>query len=605
MIKKVINAGWTEDMPKYLKKRVLPTNIIALTVAIVIGIPFTIITYIYFPSLVLLPLSGGVLCGGILLINHLGGIRYSRVLLSLVPISLGAAYNAFLSGPNDDPLPSLYLIELSFALIPFIVFDIKERGFMIFSVLISTTIILTFPITRDWVHADYDSTLLRSGWIASLTSLLAILGEFSFVMGVLIISHGSEKETEQSRREAEEQNSRLLAQQEDNVRKTQALEEAQTEEKKRQWISDGLSLISEVVRRVENQESVFDKLILTTVKYLEANQGGLFVIDRDEENTQIRLAACYAYERKKYIEKTIAPGEGLIGQAFLEKEPTYLTDIPADYVRITSGLGKANPSALLIMPMKVNDVVEGILEVASFREFAEHEIEFLDKAGEIIASHVQTQRMMQETQQLLVQAKEQSEELQATEEEMRQNMEEMQATQESADRSQRRVQAIFDSATDGIVLLTDRGHVEMFNPAAEHIFGYRAEEMEGQSFEKLFVPPSDSSDGVLTSLLTVGQQQMVEARRKNGQLFSAELRVQESQVGSQRVFVGSIRDLTQDERTKANEELMQERIRKIEKQAYERLSKLREKYKGQLAERDQQIEALQAGPTSGPSEISN
>ncbi len=89
--------------------------------------------------------------------------------------------------------------------------------------------------------------------------------------------------------------------------------------------------------------------------------------------------------------------------------------------------------------------------------------------------------------------------------------------------------------------------------------------------------------------------QTVEAQRKNGEVFSAELRMQESQVGNQRVLIGIIRDLTQDERQKANENLMRDRIQEIEQKAYERLTKLREKFKGQLAERDQQIEELKAG----------
>ncbi len=243
------------------------------------------------------------------------------------------------------------------------------------------------------------------------------------------------KESEQSRIAAETQNGKLLAQQEENVRKTQALEEAQTEEKRRQWVNEGLNQILQAIRQVENHESIFDELIVTTVKYLKANQGGLFVVDRHEEDTHIRLATCYAYERKKFVTKTIAPGEGLIGQVFLEKQYTYLTDIPANYVRITSGLGEATPTALLIVPLIINEVVEGILEIASFQKFAEHEIEFLEKAGEVIASYIQSQRMMLETQQLLQQAREQSEELQATEEEMRQNMEEMQATHEQHERS--------------------------------------------------------------------------------------------------------------------------------------------------------------------------
>src|SRR5690606_41854967 len=102
----------------------------------------------------------------------------------------------------------------------------------------------------------------------------------------------------------------------------------------------------------------------------------------------LELFGCYAYDKKRYVEKTIAPGQGLVGQTYLEKSTNYLTKIPPNYVNITSGLGEATPNCLVIVPLKFNDIVEGILEIASFKPFQQHEIEFLQKIGAIIDSDI-------------------------------------------------------------------------------------------------------------------------------------------------------------------------------------------------------------------------
>jgi hypothetical protein len=69
------------------------------------------------------------------------------------------------------------------------------------------------------------------------------------------------------------------------------------------------------------------------------------------------MQACYAFNRSKHITQRILPGDGLIGQAFLEKETVYLKDVPDQFVRITSGLGEANPRHVLIVPLKMNETI--------------------------------------------------------------------------------------------------------------------------------------------------------------------------------------------------------------------------------------------------------
>jgi GAF domain-containing protein len=114
-----------------------------------------------------------------------------------------------------------------------------------------------------------------------------------------------------------------------------------------------------------------------------------------------------------------------------------MTSIPQNYIRITSGLGDAPPSSLLIVPLLVNQHVMGVIEIASFNVFATHEIDFVKKLAESIGATIASVRVNERTRGLLEASQYQAEELKAAEEEMRQNMEELAATQEEMHRKEK------------------------------------------------------------------------------------------------------------------------------------------------------------------------
>ena len=286
----------------------------------------------------------------------------------------------------------------------------------------------------------------------------------------------------------EDQLGHSLVEMRDSLKKAKEEEEKRkTEDEKRRWANEGLAKFADILRQNnDNLEELSYTIIKNLVEYLDANQGGLFLLnDEDNENIVYELKAAYAYSRKKHLEKHIKPGEGLLGNCALEKKTIYMTELPEDYINITSGLGGANPKSLLIVPLKTEEEVLGVVEIASFNKLEKYQIEFVEKVAESIASTISSVRINLKTSELLEKSQQQAEEMSAQEEEMRQNMEELQATQEESARREGELKSYME-AIDSLFLKAELDldmNILEVNDIFSQTLEYSQDEIKGNSLE--------------------------------------------------------------------------------------------------------------------------
>lgn len=277
-----------------------------------------------------------------------------------------------------------------------------------------------------------------------------------------------------------------LLQMRDNLRLSS---EREQEEK---FTTIGITKVGDIVRQYGNDTTLLaDEFIKGIVKYAHLNQGGLFLLEGEGHDAYLNLAACYAYDRKKFINKRLEIGEGIVGQCFLEREPVYMTVVPANYIKITSGLGEATPRCIYVVPVQTQDEIVGVIELASFTEMKEFEKQFINKAAANIASAIVSSRTTQRIKALLEDSQQQTEELKSQEEEVRQNMEELQATQEEMLRKQveneSRIKAINESGIASIEFNL-KGEIQEANDAFLDLMGYTLDEIQNLH-HRLFVRP--------------------------------------------------------------------------------------------------------------------
>lgn len=296
------------------------------------------------------------------------------------------------------------------------------------------------------------------------------------------------------------------------------LQQLQAEEQKRNWVVQGVADLGDIIRQNLNSkvEELANLILINLTKYLNANQAGLYLTVENQDEKYIKLVSCYAYDRKKYHQRRIEWGEGLVGECVRDQDLLYITDIPEDYITITSGLGTSNPRNIILCPLKTNEGTIGAVEIASFEVMDHFKKELIFKVCESLASTIVTVQNNRKNLDLLDQADHIEHTLREKENILMQNAEELTATQEELNRRLLEIQVeanlnknILDAInkSNAMVEFDMTGHILDANDLYLNFMGYKKEELLGKT-ESLLLTKDEAAQqnlNMLWSSLSQGQ----------------------------------------------------------------------------------------------------
>jgi len=215
---------------------------------------------------------------------------------------------------------------------------------------------------------------------------------------------------------------------------TESLRRASEENERERWLKTGQAELSDSMRGEQALPTLSKNIVTYLAKYLGAQVGLIYLANDDET---LRLTGSYAYTRRKHLATEIKPGEGLVGQAALERECILLSDVPEDYILINSGLGETAPRHILVMPVLHEGHVKGVLELGSITPFSNIQLDLLKLVAENIAITINSAQdrrkmaeLLSETQRQSEQLYQQQEELQATNEELQEQTQALKQSEE-------------------------------------------------------------------------------------------------------------------------------------------------------------------------------
>lgn len=201
------------------------------------------------------------------------------------------------------------------------------------------------------------------------------------------------------------------------------LRQNQEETTRQDWLKSGEVELADYLRHDLPLTELGDQTLGFIARYVNAQAGALFF--RQEQ--LMVLTAGYAFRKRKANDNVFQLGEGMVGQAALEKKTIIFSEVPPDHLNllVDSGFGTNDPTTIIVIPLIYNNEVQGVLELAKTTTFSEKEANFLEQAAAGIAITLYTANNRTVTEDLLAETQRQSIELQTRQEELKTAYEEL------------------------------------------------------------------------------------------------------------------------------------------------------------------------------------
>ncbi|RUQ66618.1 response regulator [Azospirillum doebereinerae] len=193
------------------------------------------------------------------------------------------------------------------------------------------------------------------------------------------------------------------------------------------WLKTNLAKFTRMLQGERDLVTVSNMILSEIAPLVNAQHGVFYVASRDKDEALLEMVASYALKERKNLSNRFGLKEGLVGQCAYEKKRILLTNVPRDYVSISSGLGEAPPLNIIVLPVLFEDEVKAVIELASFGRFSETHQSFLEQLTEsigivlnTIAANMRTEGLLKQSQRLTTELQSQQEELKTTNERLEQ-----------------------------------------------------------------------------------------------------------------------------------------------------------------------------------------
>ncbi len=191
------------------------------------------------------------------------------------------------------------------------------------------------------------------------------------------------------------------------------------------WLKTNLAKFTRMLQGQKDLLTVGRLILSELAPVVSAQHGVFYTMHQGATGPRLRLLASYAFQERKGVNNEFRMGEGLVGQAALEKQRILLTNVPGDYIQIGSGLGQAAPLNIVVLPIVFEGEVKAVMELASFDRFNKTHLGFLEQLTESIGIVLNTIEANTRTEELLTQSQTLARELQSQQEELQQTNEEL------------------------------------------------------------------------------------------------------------------------------------------------------------------------------------
>ncbi len=184
------------------------------------------------------------------------------------------------------------------------------------------------------------------------------------------------------------------------------------------WLKTNLARFTRLLQGQRDLQAVTKLILSELAPLVSAHHGVFYMMDSQESDARLRMIASYGYRSSRKLPTSFLPGEGLVGQCAVEKVRIWLTDVPRDYIVVSSGLGAAPPTNIVVLPILFEQQVKAVIEIASLDRFTETHLSFLDQLMESIGVVLNTIEANSRTESLLTQSQSLAQELQQTNQEL-------------------------------------------------------------------------------------------------------------------------------------------------------------------------------------------